>query len=145
MNFSNIDWQSWTGSGNKKNTDEKFIDVLQKWFKTFVMEPTRYRATDEPHVLDLIISRDDIVSNLQHMPPLGKSDHAVLSFCCVKTVSASHASSYNYQKGKYDELRNSLDIDWDQALCPEDNNVDEMWHLLKNKLLLLYKYACHQP
>ena len=87
------------------------------------------------YVLDLVISRDDIVSNLQHMPPLCKSDHAVLSFYCdVKIVSACHASSYNYQKGKYDELRNSLDIDWDQALCPEDNSVDEMWHLLKNKL-----------
>jgi len=70
------------------------------------------------------------------MPPLGKSDHAVLSFCCdVKTVSASHAPSYNYQKAKYDELRNSLYIDRDQALCPEDYSVDEMWHLLKNKLL----------
>jgi len=67
---------------------------------------------------------------------VGKSDHAVLSFCCdVKTVSASHAPSYDYQKEKYDELQNSLDIDLDQALCAEDYSVDEMWHLLKNKLL----------
>ena len=85
------------------------------------------------------------------MPPLGKSDHAVfLNFCCdVKTVSASHASSCNYQKGKYDELQNSLDIDWDQALCPEDYSVDEMWHLLKNKLLNgIDKYipmTCNRP
>jgi len=65
FNFSNIDWQSWTGSGNEKNIDEKVIDVLQKnGLKQFVAEPTRFRATDEPHVLDLIISRDDIVSNL---------------------------------------------------------------------------------
>jgi len=85
------------------------------------------------------------------MPPLGKSDHAVfLNFCCdVKTVSASHASSCNYQKGKYDELQNSLDIDWDQALCPKDYSVDEMWHLLKNKLLNgIDKYipmTCNRP
>jgi len=64
-------------------------------------------------------------------------------------VSASHASSFNYQKGKYDELQNSLDIDWDQALCPEDYSVDEMWHLLKNKLLNgIDKYipmTCNRP
>ena len=81
------------GLATKRILMRNLLMFYKKWFKTFVMEPTRYRATDEPHVLDLIISRDDIVSNLQHMPPLGKSDHAVLSFCCVKTVSASHAPS----------------------------------------------------
>ena len=74
----------------------EFIDVLQKnGLKQFVSLYRNQLGLEH----DLIISRYDIVSNLQHMPPLGKNDHAVLSFCCdVKTVSASHAIAITIKK-----------------------------------------------
>ena len=63
FNYSSIDWQRWTGSGNPMNSDEKFIDVLQKnGLHQHITTPTRQRGDDEPHVLDLVITSDDIVS-----------------------------------------------------------------------------------
>ena len=83
FNYSSIDWQRWTGSGNPMNSDEKFIDVLQKnSLHQHITTPTRQRGDDEPHVLDLVITSDDIVSTLEYQSPLGKSDHSVISFEC---------------------------------------------------------------
>ena len=56
FNYSSIDLQRWTGSGNSMNSDEKFIDVLQKnGLHQHITIPTRQRGDDEPHVLDLVI------------------------------------------------------------------------------------------
>ena len=39
------------------NSDEKFIDVLQKnGLRQHITTPTRQRGDDEPHVLDLVIT-----------------------------------------------------------------------------------------
>ena len=46
--------------------------------KQFVTEPTRSRCTDNPHVLDLVISNEDIITDIKYLSPLGKSDHSVL-------------------------------------------------------------------
>ena len=48
----------WTGSGNPMNSDEKFIDVLQKnGLHQHITTPTRQRGDDEPHVLDLVFNQ----------------------------------------------------------------------------------------
>ena len=40
--------------------------------------PTRARATDTAHLLDLVFTDDSIVHNINALAPLGKSDHAIL-------------------------------------------------------------------
>ena len=45
-----------------------------------VAEPTRQRGSDKPHTLDLIISSDNFVSEVEYLSPLGMSDHSVLKF-----------------------------------------------------------------
>ena len=30
FNFGNINWKGWTASGNDKNSDELFLDILRK-------------------------------------------------------------------------------------------------------------------
>jgi len=42
-----------------------------------VAEPTRQRGTDKPHTLDLIISSDNFVSDVEYLSPLGMSDHSL--------------------------------------------------------------------
>jgi len=44
----------------KKILMRNLLMFYKNGLKQFVAEPTSYRVTDEPHVLDLIISRDDI-------------------------------------------------------------------------------------
>jgi len=113
FNYSSIDWQRWTGSGNPMNSDEKFIDVLQKnGLHQHIMIPTRQRGDDEPHVLYLEIASGDIVSTLEYRSPLGKSDHSVISFeCQVDVPKVTRSSRFNYQKDEFDELREFLNRD----------------------------------
>ena len=73
--------------------------------KQHILIPTRQRADDEPHMLDLLITRDDIIANLQHMSPLGKSDHSNLNFeRDVSAVTYSQPTTYNYQKDSCDKI-----------------------------------------
>ena len=48
----------------------------------YVSDPTRFRAQHE-HVLDLVITDEDFIDAVEYCSPLGKSDHALLSFVCI--------------------------------------------------------------
>jgi len=119
------------------NSDEKLIDVLQKnGLHQHITILTRQRGDDKPHVLDLVITSGDIVSTLEYWSPLGKSDHWIISFeCQVDVPKVTRSSRFNYQKGEFDELRAFLNRDWDQTLSPDDNDLDDMWAILKSILL----------
>ena len=74
-------------SGNDKNSDELFLDILRKnGLMQHVDKPTRQRGDDEPSILDLVISRE-YLSKLEYLSPLGKSDHAIIKLECEVTTS----------------------------------------------------------
>jgi len=58
--------------------------MLQRNFSSqLVVNPTRARGLDEPHILDLVITDDPAaLDNIELLSPLGKSDHAVLKINC---------------------------------------------------------------
>ena len=87
FNFANISWYDADGCGViARCTDitqigNKFINTLNKnFFIQHVSEPTRQRGLDVPHTPDLIISSDSCLSEIEHLSPLGMSDHSVLMF-----------------------------------------------------------------
>ena len=134
-NFRDIDWHKNT-SNNNSTSSLKFLNVLQKHFLIQnVREPTRGRGLDEPHILDLVITNNDITDTIQHFSPLGRSDHSVLMINV--NVNPSYVDStprLNFHKGKYDELRQFLDVDWAEILHVTDD-VNQMWNIFKFKLL----------
>ena len=68
--------------------------------------PTRARGTDTPHLLDLVITDDQLINNIDALAPLGKSDHVVLMMETNMFNSVSRAEQkFNYNKGDYDALR----------------------------------------
>jgi len=70
------------------------------------------------------------------MSPLRKSDHSILKFeCDVSAVTYSQSTTYNYQKGSYDKLCEYLNVDWDHILCPEENSMEKMWMMFKDRFL----------
>jgi len=80
-----------------------------------VQTATRVRRTNTHHVLDLVVTDTyDIIDNIEILSPLGKSDHAVLNIKCQSILHTEDNSTtkFSYGKGDYEELRNSLDIDW---------------------------------
>jgi len=48
-----------------------------------VTSPTRARGEDTPHILDLVISNDNFIDDIDYCAPLGKSDHASLVIKCI--------------------------------------------------------------
>jgi len=57
-----------------------------------VEQPTRQRGSDMLHTLDLIITSDKFLTDVEYLSPLGMSDHSVLKFSLqmfVDRVSAA--------------------------------------------------------
>jgi len=76
-----------------------------------VSVPTRSRGMDTPHILDLVISNDNIIENIECESLLGKSDHSVLLIECKlkdDVQKTATADKYAYSKGNYNDLRNNL-------------------------------------
>ena len=72
--FGSVNWKGWTASGNDKNSDELFLDILtKKGLMQHVDKPTRQIGDDEPSILILVTSRE-YLSKLEYLSPLGKSD-----------------------------------------------------------------------
>ena len=143
FNFSNIKWYHNQGFGasarcsNLLDNELKFVNVLRENFLIqHVVEPTRQRGLDTPHTLDLIISTDDCLSEIEHLSPLGLSDNSVLKFSYqfykdnVKTED-----KFKLDKGDYVKLRTFLDINWDEVLDVSNNTIDEMWEIFKQIIL----------
>ena len=65
-----------------------------------VVDPTRARGLDEPHILDLVITDDPAaLDNIGLLSPLGKSDHVVLKIKCNVQASTDTAEDkFNFNK-----------------------------------------------
>ena len=84
--------------------EDRFIELLSDYYFTqMILKPTRHRLNQSSNILDLVITNDDNwVSNIEFLPPLGKSDHNVL----LLTLSVAPTENitknkfhYNYFKG----------------------------------------------
>ena len=53
---------------------------MKTFFLQHVIEATRLRGFDTPHSLDLILTTDNCLSEIEYLSPLGMSDHSVLKF-----------------------------------------------------------------
>ena len=73
-----------------------------------VNEPTRFRSNQISNILDLVVCNDDNwVDNIQHLPPIGKSDHELL-LISLNVTTRSECVGYerfNYYKGNYARCR----------------------------------------
>ena len=132
FNFGNINWSSW----QENSTEIKFIECLRKNFLLqHVAEPTRYRGSNTPSLLDLVITDKDFITNVNYLSPLGKSDHSVFSFdCTLKLENVDNIHKLNYNKGNYAEFRSFMDRNWVEELGDISNDVEEVWKYLKGEI-----------
>ena len=80
------------------------------------------------------------IQNIEHLDPVGRSDHCVLSFTlkCYLNYENTKIEKFNYFKGDYDKLRQELDIDWNEIL--NDKNTTDMIDIFMSKLTLAMKH-----
>jgi hypothetical protein len=80
FNFPDIDWEI---SEGKERSSINFIqEIRDNFLIQNVKECTRARGEDTPHLLDLVLSNDNIIEEIVFLSPLGKSDHCVMEVKC---------------------------------------------------------------
>ena len=136
FNLPGIDWNNWNSTTNNQ-LEIDFISKLRDFYLLqHVNSPTRVRGADTPHILDLVITNDSFIEEINYYAPLGSSDHSVIytksSFQC-NYKELDH--KLNYNKGDYVGLKQSLDVDWDSLFMPCNNDVESMWKVFKDIII----------
>jgi len=135
FNFRDIDWDRWESASNNKGENLFLSNLRDNFLLQHVHTPTRARGSQTPHILDLVITKDEILDNIEYLAPLGKSDHAILKISCnLKWQERDNTDRYNFNRGDYNKIRECLDIDWDELFISCDGDVDEMWSLFRSKV-----------
>ena len=107
FNFKDINWNTWTTPHLEESKEEQFLEAIRdSYLHQHITKPTRRRGTDTPSTIDLIFTNELMqVSNIEHLPPLGKSDHDVISFHFNCSLDYSKTKSrYNYNKADYNAI-----------------------------------------
>ena len=124
-------------SKNDEHKSSKFLTCVQSNYLTqLVNTPTHYRGSQNPTLVDLILTNDDdFINDIKTYPPLGKSHHLLFSF----RIEADHKqmedlgkTKYQVNKGKYDEMREHVGkVDWNEiSECDIDDMFDGIEHIL---------------
>ncbi len=139
FNYSSVDWNTWRTKGDSTTSEEYlFIDNLQEnCLFQHIDKPTRWRGTDEPHILDLVLTNEDtMVNEVFYDSPLGKSDHCVLHFdyVCYAEMEARRKLKRYYNKADYVKINQAIsNINWDEEFgCLSDINT--MWSMFQSKI-----------
>ena len=141
FNYKHINWETQEATGEMTRTN-KLLDTLKEtYLYQHVRDPTRCRADTEPSTLDLILTHNDYnIQNLQQHSPIGKSDHACLyaEYLCPGRRIKRPYIRYNYGRGKYTELNQTLQgIDWRNKLLNPEIELEAMYSELSSTLLEL--------
>ena len=140
FNFRDINWKTWTCNGGDASKESKFISTIQSVFLHQHMErPTRRRGNDEPSLLDLLFTDEAMqISEIQHLAPLGKSDHDVIAFKFHSYLDFSKPKiKYLFEKGNYTAMITRLqDQDWKEKYIRngKEKTVEELWTEMKNTI-----------
>ena len=131
FNYPRIDWINHLIHSDETSAEQKFYDECQNsFFHQHVTDFTRQRGVNEPSVLDLIFSKNELeIEEIKYDPPICKSDHAVLVFDFtlerVTEVEECVFPKKSFFKGNYIEMNLALQpICW-SSLVPM--NVQDKW------------------
>ena len=104
-----------------------------------VTDPTRGRGSNNPNVLDLILSNDEYIIDVENLSPLGRSNHCILTFEILCTIKLNNYTKRKYYKNAdFDRMRIEFSkIDWKTKFKDSDTNINRQWEILKTELKLL--------
>ena len=93
-----------------------------------------------------VITNESFIENIAMLAPLGKSYHSMLNIDCKLQIDILiKVKKINYNKGDYDGLRQSLQLNWQELLLPLQNDIDAMWLAFKGTLRRRIAYIFFGP
>ena len=138
FNYPKIDWKKKEATGTNSQQAQKFLDTIEDIFWTqHVDTPTRARSTQEPSLLDLLItSNPDMISNLEYRSPLGKSDHSVLTFTVAtsESITPKIKPKPAFDKANYIKMKQLLENDWREAFDETYQDANSQWEIFYHRL-----------
>ena len=143
FNYKDINWEHWSTPHDETKEDEQFLEALRDpFFYQHVDEPTRARGTDEPSLVDLVLTNEeDQVNNINYLAPLDKSDHSVLSFSFECYLDPEVLPErFNYNKADFTSMKRHLESSgWADNfnVRAENLQVNDCWKMFRDKLLQL--------
>ena len=139
FNYKKIDWDNLEFGSSKLNSyEEQFVTtVMDNFLQQHVNQPTRVREGQRDSLLDLVLTRDEnIISDIEYLEPLGKSDHSVLLVKINKQVDLGDVGPNTklcLNAGDYDAMRRSLGTQvWFNNFSCKD--LDQNWNYFKSVL-----------
>ena len=145
FNLPQIDWASSFCNAADSHYAQTFLHAVQDCLLfQHITCPTRYREGDIPNPLDLVLTNEEgMLSNLQYLPGLGKSDHVVLRFqlACYTDQVVLGLERPNFHRANFSELDKKLsEVNWNQGLS---GSVEEGYRYFK--LTIDYLIRAHVP
>ena len=70
----------------------------------------QWKGTSTPHILDLLITNDESISDIEYQSPVGKSNHCVLKFDynCYAILQEKKVENFLHAKADFDALKMKL-------------------------------------
>ncbi|XP_044751634.1 uncharacterized protein LOC123311635 [Coccinella septempunctata] len=134
FNCPDVDW-TLTAMPSQNSPSLPYADFVHgSGCQQVVTQPTRYRSGQTPSLLDLfIVSDPNIISEINYLPPLGKSDHLVLTTEIQMLVSSCDLREEKTLRFiDYDGVSSHLNsIDWSNIMS--DSDIDTIWSIFLNK------------
>lgn len=131
FNMKEIEWDNETTSVNENHIASRFLEIVRDNFLyQQVSQPTRVRENERESLLDLILTNEEnMVEDLQYLPPLGKSDHLVLNFNLIlySPENETKVEKRNYFKGDYEKIRSSLKNKDLSGIINQATSTNEAW------------------
>ena len=127
FNYPDIDWSD---KLLLSSIDCKFVDCIDDLFlQQMVTQPTRNMNNQKCNILDLLFTNDDtLVKDIEHIAPLGSSDHDVLLIYIniPRIEPAQSEPRLNFYKTDLKGLKKHiLDTDWS---CLHNSDIDQAWN-----------------
>jgi Endonuclease-reverse transcriptase len=134
FNYPGIDWSMKSTVSTVQ--EQEFLEVFMDCFLwQHVMEPTRHRTQQAANILDLYMTNEEgMIEHVSFSEPIGRSDHLCLEWnlCCYIDRKKTKTIKYSYHKGSYDNIRQSLSVEWESQLL--NKGVEEQWKIIKNRI-----------
>ena len=117
FNYPEINWKISTCDKPAENAASMFLEATRDaYLIQHIKEPTHARINESSNILDLVFTnKEGLVEDCTVGPPLGKSDHATITFSLKLRYNTPRINQnrFQYDKGNYDSLRREIaSIDW---------------------------------
>jgi hypothetical protein len=146
FNHPELNWTEGTSPSSIDHKATMFMDTIRdSYLFQHVTASTHFRAEQTPTLIDLILTNEEnMISNLVHSAPIGKSHHNVIQFeyvCYTKRPVNAKVKQFCYMKGDYEGMRREM-RDTDLLAEIQSMDVQQAWDTVTQRVKsLVEKYV----